>query len=310
MIRDKRQYLREQCEKYPDNPTHHRKLAEALIEDGLHGEAMEVYRSCAKLTPEDPRIWHQLGVCCRNVNLTTDAIEAFRQAIQRAPNYASAYRQMGLCLLDLEMGIEASGFLEAAIKLSPRIEGTRIPLARAYETQERFEDALTQYQLEHELNPKNWKIRWRQAQLFLQLGNIIESYHILQEIYPLTRNQLEAEEIRDLLRHVRQLVRESGSLDETDEFTDDASDENSSAADQNSTDSTPDEENLAPIESIAGNPLRSLQRAILQEPSRADLRIALAEAHVTREEWPAAVESFRKAVTILQAGRTQNDEQG
>lgn len=295
MSRDKRSYLRKQCEKFPDRLSNHRQLAELLSADGLFNEAAGLYQHCLKLSQKDARLWYQLGVCYRRLSMLNEAIDAFRQAIREAPRYARAFRQLGICMLELELPADAADFFEAAMILSPRIEGTRLHLAQAYERLEWYDDALAQYQQEHIDKPQNWKIRWRQAQCYLKVGNLFESYRILQEIFPCTRNHPDGDEVRDLLHHVRKQIQAANQVEDLSPLENELSDRS--------------DQELEPVESetidstsesvSATDTLRQLQRAVLMEPENPQLRVSLAEAHAERKQWQAALDSYRRAFQLI-----------
>ena len=77
------------------------RAAVALHAEGRLGEAETAYLSVLRSRPDDPRIWHNLGVLRAEAGDPSDAIACFDRALALEPGYATAHFNRANALLAL-----------------------------------------------------------------------------------------------------------------------------------------------------------------------------------------------------------------
>lgn len=116
----------------PDFALAHGVLAHAYsltFELGLEGsesvraereKSMEHARRAVQLDPDDPAIHHLVGSAMANFRMSEDGRSSFRRALELNPDYAPAVGALGVSLMYAPNTLEAKGYLERALRLSPR----------------------------------------------------------------------------------------------------------------------------------------------------------------------------------------------
>jgi len=117
------------------------------FESGDLEKAKPFLERAAKLDPDSGAVYRYLGDCYAAGNLTQDAISAYKKAIRHNPHDAASMSALG-CLFD-DQGENPEitlMFCQESVGLSPENGLFRYRLGRLYFRQERFDDALKEYE--------------------------------------------------------------------------------------------------------------------------------------------------------------------
>jgi tetratricopeptide (TPR) repeat protein len=117
------------------------------FESGDLDKAKLFLERAAKLDPDSAAVHRYLGDCYAAGNLTQDAITAYKKAIRHNPHDAASMSALG-CLFD-DQGENPEitlMFCRESVGLSPENGLFRYRLGRLYFKQNRFDDALKEYQ--------------------------------------------------------------------------------------------------------------------------------------------------------------------
>lgn len=95
------------------------RAAAALRREGRRDEAETAYRSVLRSRPDDPRIWHNLGVLRAEAGDPSDAIACFDRALALEPGYATAHFNRANALFALRRTDEARDAYMRVAALEP-----------------------------------------------------------------------------------------------------------------------------------------------------------------------------------------------
>lgn len=108
--------------------------------------AVEQYRLAVAIKPDHVEALNRLGIVLDRLGRFKEADKAFRDAIAAAPDQAYLHNNLAFsCIMQLNWR-EAEIVLTKALELKPDFARARVNLAMALAQQERFDEALTQFQ--------------------------------------------------------------------------------------------------------------------------------------------------------------------
>jgi hypothetical protein len=84
---------------------------------GRLDEAIDLYRSALRTSPDRPEIHYDLGNALLEKRLYEQAVESYRETLRLAPGHAAAHRNLGLALGRLDRPCEAVRHLEQSARL-------------------------------------------------------------------------------------------------------------------------------------------------------------------------------------------------
>lgn len=102
-----------------DDPGELIRATVALHAEGRLGEAETAYRSLLRSRPDDPRIWHNLGVLRAEAGDPSDALACFDRALVLEPGYATAHFNRANALFALRRTHEARDAYMRVVALDP-----------------------------------------------------------------------------------------------------------------------------------------------------------------------------------------------
>lgn len=79
----------------PDNPGLHNNLGNHYVFENRMKEALEEFRTAARLDPRSPVPWNNIGTTYKKIGKPGPAMSAFRKAIDLDERYALAYYNIG-----------------------------------------------------------------------------------------------------------------------------------------------------------------------------------------------------------------------
>jgi len=104
----------------PDRPDYANILAMIYQRSNRLAEALELYETAGRLTPNDPRVFTNIARVATHLNLHTKAEAALRRVIALAPQKSAGYRELAYLLLQTGQNLpEALKLAQQALFLEP-----------------------------------------------------------------------------------------------------------------------------------------------------------------------------------------------
>jgi Flp pilus assembly protein TadD len=123
-----------------------------------HGKldlAIEELRRAAEMSRGRQEPLLELGVTLNEAGRTAEAIEIFQEVARNNPQDPGGHAGLGTALLREKRYQDALGPLEEAARLDPERANVRLNLAMTYESLDRIEDSLREYEAFVELAPND-----------------------------------------------------------------------------------------------------------------------------------------------------------
>jgi tetratricopeptide (TPR) repeat protein len=138
--------------------TGYHNLVRSLRLQGKLEEAAEVGEKAIKRFPESPLLWFSLGWVYEDADDSTRAADCYARAIEHFPTYVEAFNRLGLLIAKIDPA-KAEGLFREALAVDSHHVEARANLGNALARQERFDEALAEYQRGLSLDPDNEKIK-------------------------------------------------------------------------------------------------------------------------------------------------------
>lgn len=144
---ERRTALKEECDRYPTDPTPRMRLADLLLDANETTAAVELLREAAQLDRQDAECRYLLGVALANSGDRTNAIAAFRETVQIDPENAAAYANLAVTLAPVDPRAALAAARDAA-RVAPRdVDALSILFELATAAGERAEAEATRSRL-------------------------------------------------------------------------------------------------------------------------------------------------------------------
>ena len=211
-------YYEKALEIEPNNMTAHRRIAETFMRTAQYEKAKKHWEAITLLEPTDPDAFSSLGMCENVLGNFRAAQGYFEKALTINPENIMAHKGMGTIFIEEESYEEAEIWLRKSIQLSQKRlnedrEGELIVLlVCAYEelcfileSQERFDEALKEYEKGQRFLPVNPPQQWRNkmAKLLMLKGQYKEAIKHLERVtvkgypHPLSEMLVEKDSVRE-----------------------------------------------------------------------------------------------------------------
>lgn len=92
--------------------------ADASLEAGDYGRAVQQYADLLRLYPEDAVLFNRMGYACLRWGRPADAVPFFRAALRLRPDQAAFWNNLGVCHAAMGQGAEAERCFRTAVGLS------------------------------------------------------------------------------------------------------------------------------------------------------------------------------------------------
>jgi len=126
--------------------TRHVEVAQRLLEEGRHADAVEPLLAAARLLPNDPAVLNDLGVAYMATRRFHDAVTWLRRSIAVEPNVANSHYNLGLALQHLGEDDDAIVAHRQATTLSPRLVGAHVQLGDLLWDRGTRQEAIAEYE--------------------------------------------------------------------------------------------------------------------------------------------------------------------
>ncbi|MBL8572151.1 MAG: tetratricopeptide repeat protein [Hyphomicrobiaceae bacterium] len=159
-------------------------IAAAQAALGRLTEAEVTLVRAAKIEPNLPSIWLNLGQVLRQRGNHVGAAKAFEQLVKLAPGAADAYFQLGQSLRELRQNPQAAQCFAKAVQLKPEMILAQAALARTLDQLGRKADAVRHYEIAVAGEPNSIELRF-------QYGRVLHELDRIEDAIPLYRRVLE-----------------------------------------------------------------------------------------------------------------------
>jgi tetratricopeptide (TPR) repeat protein len=140
------------------------------LKTGKLDEAEAAFQGVLRRGGEVAYVHNNLGIVYRERAQHEPAIAEFRKAIHLDPSYVAPRVGVGASLLALGRIAEAITELEPAVRLAPRDPLARMQLAKAYERDRNWPDAIEQYRALRDIGPREPEHAYRLGKAYLALS--------------------------------------------------------------------------------------------------------------------------------------------
>jgi len=186
-------YYKKALENEPDNPQMHVSLAEACFFSGNTEEAMIHYKEALRLMPDSPYANYGLANIYSSKKLNQQAIELYKKALEASPNDSKIYAEIGFNYIQLGDATEnrkdyltAITYLGKAIEHSPENVRAGYQLGLAYFKIKDFKKSLEQFKKLLYLAPDNPDVYYNLGYNYKMLDNpaaALENFRRSKELF-------------------------------------------------------------------------------------------------------------------------------
>ncbi len=172
-----------------DSPDYVRALmlqAEIYDSQKRAAELSGVLGRIRKLAPDDPEVMMFVGKVYYSNDMTDDALAAFGSVVRKDPDEFVALDYMGSIYLDRKEYALAEEHLKRVLEIR-QLEGVYFKLGIIREIQERYPEAIADYEAALRLNPLHRQARERIAQIYVKqksMGRAIDEFLVLSRQQP------------------------------------------------------------------------------------------------------------------------------
>ncbi len=135
----------------PDDPVAHNNLGNLFPDQPQ--EAIKQFEHAARLKPDYPEAYYNIGVVLGETGRLPQAIEQYRQALRVKPDYPQAHCNLGDLLIKTGQPKEAIVHLEEAVRLKPDFPQAHNCLGIALKQLDQLPAAIEQYQEALRIDP-------------------------------------------------------------------------------------------------------------------------------------------------------------
>ncbi|MFG0250089.1 MAG: tetratricopeptide repeat protein [Phycisphaeraceae bacterium JB051] len=179
----KREWARAECyfkiclEKEPGKIKVRLKCATACRKQGKLEEALAHATDSVRRKPDDLDSWTVVASICSDMKAYDKSIIAWKRAIQIAPQLGYLHYSLGVTATqhgDYDLAIKAQQY---AAKLEPELAAPLSQLARLASLQQRWDDALSDINQAHQLEPVNSLVMQRLLWFYVTLPNTSDQHY-------------------------------------------------------------------------------------------------------------------------------------
>jgi len=134
-------------------------IGDALRYQGAYDGALPQYESYVRARPDDVRGANGLAITLVGLNRAAEAATWFRRAADLNSEDGNLQRNAAMALLDVHLVAEAAPYGERAARLRPTDPGSHDVLGQIFFFQQRFAEAVAQFQIALQLNSTDTEIQ-------------------------------------------------------------------------------------------------------------------------------------------------------
>ncbi|WPD21122.1 MAG: tetratricopeptide repeat protein [Candidatus Electrothrix scaldis] len=175
-------------EKSPSKPRPHESLAYYLEKEGRDYESLQHYLNVAKLTPDNPIAWNNVGNLYMKTGQFKAAANSYSAALRLRPDYKDAHNNIGNALSRQGRFKEAVEHYKKTLQFDEKSAKVHTNLANALAGQGNAREAMLHYDRALELASNNMEARYNRSILLLRLNRFAEAEQELLKVTQQRKN--------------------------------------------------------------------------------------------------------------------------
>ncbi|GEM_PF-6185538 len=183
----------------PDDTRTMNKAAKSLYKEGLHDEAVAVWRAMMKLRPAMAEPHFRVGLAYFDRVQNEQAVAEFRKAVELDPAYAEAHYHLGTAYHELDDAEGAIREYRAAIDHDPALPEANDSLGRVLLDKGRATEAVQAFRAELRLQPKAAPVYFNLGCALKETGDYDEAIRAFEDSIRYTSARDGQEEIEQAL---------------------------------------------------------------------------------------------------------------
>ena len=165
---------REAMRRRPDDPVLVVGFATTLLKAGRPDEADRILHDALLVVPNDPRLHFLLGTVYATKGREAEAIAAYQKTLSLNPQSAPAHAELATIYGKRRDAKAADEHARLALSLDPKIQGAHLAKAEALERAGKTEEAISEFALEAQSAPKDFRPVYSLSALYRKLGRTAE----------------------------------------------------------------------------------------------------------------------------------------
>ena len=157
-----------------DTPEFHLFMGKAHLNREEYDDAIRELEAAVKANPKLPFVRFNLGLAYLHKQNYEQAKTEFLADVAVDPDTAATYDQLGDVYVLLQEDVLAEKSYLAALKLDKGMQNSRLGLAKIYDREHRYRDALAQLDAAATLDPQNYSVRYLRGQILVRSGQRVQ----------------------------------------------------------------------------------------------------------------------------------------
>ncbi len=153
-----------------DSAEFHLIVGKAHAGAGMYDQAMEEFKTAARLNPKLPLVHYFLGAEYRRLNDNERAKQEFLQDIAIAPDVAYDYEELGAVCYALDQIDDAERYYREALRLDAGLGASDYGLAKIYKQQGKYAQALEALRAAGAIDPRSSSVYYLRGQVLFAMG--------------------------------------------------------------------------------------------------------------------------------------------
>lgn len=157
-------------------------MANTYQKMGKTAEAIAGFQYFLKKNPTNSQVLNRIAEIYLIDHQPDQALEYLQRAMKSEPDTSWIHNSIGVAYLQKKLPQKAEQSFHKALTLNPKVKMAHFNLAQLYESQGKIGPAEQEYLLELKSSPKNYKAHFNLGRLYLQLEQIPQGIHHLEEV--------------------------------------------------------------------------------------------------------------------------------
>jgi tetratricopeptide (TPR) repeat protein len=149
-------------------------MGKAHLNREEYDDAIRELEAAAKANPKLPFVHFNLGLAYLHKQKYEQAKTEFLADVAVDSDTAATYDQLGDVYVLLQEDVLAEKSYLAALKLDKGMQNSRLGLAKIYDREHRYRDALSQLDAAATLDPQNYSVRYLRGQILVRSGQRVQ----------------------------------------------------------------------------------------------------------------------------------------